>query len=212
MSRILNIGSGFVISRDRVNDEAYFPSFDMPKPNQAELRAIAATRPPDMAGPMLVDLSVALGGLSDAVGYWRLIRNAYRFSRTGQNDRLQQALREFLGEEAPKEYWTIGHALAAFFLRILAPLGKPEHERIVTEFMRARENYPDEFWRLRAEFHPKKWDRMDEYIDVLDHFFREYDEFNQTLLYVRRSPPPACEPVCSVHEFRKHETLLRGSL
>lgn len=198
---ILNIGSGFLISRDRVSDHTYFPSLDMPEPSEAELRAIEAARPPDAVGPMLVDLSVVLGGLPDAVGRWRMVRNAYRFSRTGQEARLKQALHEFLGEETPEEDLTIADALLRFFPRLLAPLGEPECLRIVSEFGRAKDHFRDEFWRLRTEFYPKKWDRMDEYIDVFDHFFREYDEFNQALLYVRRSLPLPPNPYAPSTNF-----------
>jgi len=198
---ILNIGSGFVISRERVNDERYFPSLDMPKPNQEELHAIAAARPPGAVGPMLVDLSVTLGGLPDAIGRWRLLRNAYRFGRTAQEARLQEALREFFGEEVPQKLLTIENALVSFFVRILEPLGEPEFERILNEFKRANEAHRDEFLRLREEFQHKKWDRLDEYIDVFDHFFREYDEFNQTLLYVRRSLPLPPNPYAASTNF-----------
>jgi hypothetical protein len=198
---ILNIGSGFVISRDRIHDEKYFPSLDMPKPNEAELRAIEEARPRNATGPMLVDLSVVLGGLPDAVGHWRSIRNAYRFSRTGQDERLKQTLSEFFGEETPAESLSIDGALIAFFLRILSPQGEPEHKRIVEEFKRASEGRPEEFWRLRAEFLPKKWARMDEYVDVFDHFFREYEEFNQTFVYARRSIPLPENPYAASTNF-----------
>lgn len=198
---ILNIGSGFVISRDRINDEKYFPSLYMPKPSEAELRAIEEARLQDATGPMLVDLNVVLGGLPDAVGHWRSVRRAYRFSRTGQDERLKQALSEFFGEEAPRDNLTIDGALIAFFLRILSPQGEPEHKRIVNEFKRARESHPEEFWRFRTEFHPKKWRRMDEYVDVFDHFFREYEEFNQTFLYARRYLPLPENPYAASTNF-----------
>lgn len=198
---ILNIGSGFVIPRDRVNDERYFPSMDMPKPSQEELDAIAAARPPGAVGPMLVDLSVTLGGLPDAIGRWRLLRNAYRFGRTAQVVRLQEALGEFFGEEIPQKLLTIENALVSFFVRILEPLGEPEFERILNEFRQASEANRDEFMRFRVEFQRKKWDRLDEYIDIFDHFFREYDEFNQTLLYVRRSLPLPPNPYAPSTNF-----------
>lgn len=198
---ILNIGSGFLISRDRVSDGTYFPSMDMPKPNKAELRAIAAARPPGAVGPTVVDLSVVLGGLPDAVGHWRVVRNAYRFFRTSQEARLKDALREFLGEDTPEKNLTIEEALLRFFPRFLAPLGEPECARIVAEFSRAKDSRSDEFRRFRSEFHPRKWDRMDEYVDVFDHFFREYDEFNQALLYVRRSLPLPANPYAPSTNF-----------
>ena len=198
---ILNIGSGFVISRDRIHDEKYFPSFDMPKPSEAELRAIEGARPQDATGSIIVDLSVVLGGLPDAGGHWRSVRDAYRFSRTGQDERLKQALKEFFDEDESDQDLSIDSALIAFFLRILSPRGEPEHKRIVDEFKRARESRPGEFWRLRAEFLPRKWRRIDEYVDVFDHFFREYEEFNQTLLYVRRSLPLPDNPYAASTNF-----------
>ena len=107
----------------------------------------------------------------------------------------------FLVKRRPKKLLTIENALVLFFVRILEPLGEPQFERLVNEFKRANEAHRDEFLRLREEFQHKKWDRLDEYIDVFDHFFREYDEFNQALLYVRRSLPLPPNPYAASTNF-----------
>ncbi|TLY49671.1 MAG: hypothetical protein E6K53_12985 [Gammaproteobacteria bacterium] len=97
----------------------------------------------------------------------------------------------------------------SFLVRFLEPDGAAKLERAVNEFRRIRDQNPLEFDRLLADFRPARWDRMDEYIDVLDHFFRAYDEFNQTLLYVRRGIPMPEDPYAPSVDF-EHTKMYYG--
>jgi len=99
---------------------------------------------------------------------------------------MRAQLRELFGDEEPGEDRPIEGALVGFFVRVLEPNGSGNLRRAAQEFERARSLNVHEFDRLLADFQPVRWDRLDEYMDVLDHFFRAYDEFNQVFMYVRR--------------------------
>ena len=199
--RILNVGTGFVIPRERVHEDGYFPVHDLPEPDEADLEAIRDVRPEGAEGPIVVDLAVLLGGLPYTTEYWRSLRNAYRFSRNGRRDLMQQHLREFAGDDVADDELTIERALVSFFVRVLEPLGDRGLRRLTVELARARELNDQEFQRLQNSFGEDRWDRMDEYIDLFDHFFRSYDEFNQALMYVRRAIDLPDDPYAPSTDF-----------
>lgn len=199
--RVLNIGSGFVLSRNRVHEDKYFPSLDLPKPDEATVQALENSLPVGASGPIMVDLTVLLGGLPNSIGLWRLLKNAYRFSRTGQDDRMRASLRQLFGDEVQEDEQTIEEALVNFFVRFLEPQGDHGLHRVLVEFARAREINQHEFDRLLEDFRKVRWDRMDEYMDVFDHFLRAYDEFNQTFMYVRRSLDLPDDPYAPSTDF-----------
>jgi hypothetical protein len=196
---VLNVGSGFVISRSRMHEDQYFPVMDMSLDEDVH-RAIEAL-PQGGGGQVQVDLTVLLGGLPYATEHWRALRTAYRFSRTGQAQRAREKLRELFGEDDPENDIAVEGAIISFFVRFLEPNGKSDLRRALGALMRSRETNPIEFDRLVAEFRADRWERMDEYIDVLDHFFRAYDEFNQTLMYVRRGANLPDDPYAPSTDF-----------
>ncbi|GAA0707430.1 hypothetical protein [Dokdonella soli] len=117
---IINVGAGFVIPRARRHEEGYFPVFDLPEPDDA-LQRIQAEGPADAEGPIAIDLMVLLGGLPQARDRWRQLRNAYRFARTGQLERMQALLLALFEDACLPEEITIEDALVSFFVRFLCP-------------------------------------------------------------------------------------------
>lgn len=200
---VLNVGSGFVIPRARLHEDKYFPIMDLPRPDGATLEALQRMQPADAVGPLLLDLNAFLGGMAYARDSWRMLRTAYRFSRTGQADRMREMLAQFYGIEELGEDVVIEGAILDFILRALEPLGRPTFERVVAEVVRARQINEAELDRLVAEFRPLFWSRMDEYMDVFDHFFRGYEEFNQTFMYVRRSTPLPADSYAPSTDFEQ---------
>lgn len=174
---IVNLGTGYVISRGRLHDDAYFPVVDMPKPTQDELAGFGEAR--------MIDLTIALGGMLDAQGKWRLLRNAYQHAHRGRYDLSQQALFTLYPHDNVAEI-PMEPAIATFLMRALQPQGGPRLNRLLASVRAIRGQYPDEFERLRLAFRAERDDRIDDYMEVFQHFFRAYDEFNQTLIYVRR--------------------------
>jgi hypothetical protein len=200
---VVNVGSGFVISRQHVHEEAYFPVMDLPQPTDLERDLLEAQRPPDASGPLMIDLSVLLGGLPEAGERWRLLRNAYRFFRTDQQDRMLAQLVELFGEDARQPGATMGEAIISFFVRFLAPLGEAKLKRAVDEVGKVRSGDELGFRGLTSEFSPVLWDRLDEYMDVIDQFFRAYEEFNQVLMYVRREVAMPRDPYATSTDFER---------
>lgn len=110
-------------------------------------------------------------------------------------------LRQIFEDDLADEELTIERAILAFAVRFLAPNGENEIEKVLLEARRAMDANQQEFERMLADFGASKWERLDEYMDVLDHFFRAYDEFNQTLVYVRLKRQMPEEPYAPSADF-----------
>lgn len=198
---VVNVGSGFVISREHLNEEAYFPSMDLPEPTDLDREWLEAQQPRDGDGPVMVDLTVLLGGLPMARERWRMLHNAYRFFRTGQQERMVAQLVDLFGEDALQPHFTIEVAIVTFFSRLLEPTGTTKLIRAMEEIKRVRNENEPEFARLLAAFSQARLDRLDEYIDVVDHFFRAYEQFNQVFMYVRREVDMPRDPYATSTDF-----------
>lgn len=199
---IINMGAGFVMSRARLSDPLYFPVHDLPQPDEAALRELLQQhREAGGQGPLMLDLTVMLGGMPNATDRWRWMRNAYRFFRNGQDELVREQLRNVFGDEITDDPDIFQRALINFFLNLLDPKGVPNLERSLRELKRIHEFNPAAFGGLCDHFAPLLWSRMDEYVDVLDHFFRAYDEFNQTFLYVRRELNLPEDPYAASTDF-----------
>ena len=207
---IITVGSGFLIARGRRHEEQYFPSMDMPEPTQAEIEAfIPEGYDRERDGPLMLDRVQLLGGMPMALEAWRKLRNAYRFVRTNQLARAQAPLRELMEEEDEATVYSILDVLVFFAVRFLEPNGKTDLDQLLVEVGRLRETDGVEVMRLVADFQPKLWERLDHTIEVLDQFFRGYDEFNQAFMYVRRNIDLPEDPYAPSTDF-DHTRMFYG--
>lgn len=207
---IVNIGSGFVIPRSKKNDDLYFPSMGMPKPTQEELmEQVPEGWDRERDGPLVLDTVVALGGMHHARDTWKKLRNAYRFFRTGQDGRCKVALRQILHHDLPDEELTIEEGLVTFVVKFLKPCGERDIKALLSEVGKINQLQEHDMGRLLDDFMPKRWERMDHKIEVLDQFFRGYDDFNQVLLYVRRKIELPDDPYAPSTNF-EHTRMYYG--
>lgn len=207
---VLNIGSGFVLSKSKSRLDKYFPSFDAPRPTREELLALAAADEAEEGedeggGPRFIDITVAMGGLPRAKQVWRVAYNAYRLSRTGNAERATDLLRQHSGLDGV----SVKRALLAFIQRFLAPNGTSDLKRLTDELSRSTNISQHEFNRLYKDFHPQWEDRMDQKLEVIDGFFRAYDEFNQALVYARRGIDLPEDPYAPSTDF-EHTRMYYG--
>src|SRR3990172_5590590 len=70
--KIVNIGAGFTIAKDKLHEDMYFPSFDAPQLNLKGLQI-----PDGVEGPLVLDTSVASGTLPHAAEHWRMLQPGF---------------------------------------------------------------------------------------------------------------------------------------
>lgn len=114
--KIINLGVGFTISKDRLNQDMYFPAFFElpPVPIDDNGGGVAGD------GPLFQDIAVGLGGLPRAADHWRVLQKALRFHRTGQAELREAQLDIFWGPGRTEEN-DVDNAVFMYFMRLLEP-------------------------------------------------------------------------------------------
>lgn len=193
--KIINLGVGFTIAKDRLHQDMYFPSFDLPRPT------ISIPRSTDQIGPEVRDIFVDLGGLPRAADYWKIIQKALRFHRTGQHSLRDTQLDSFWGTSRSDDH-NLDETVFQFFTRMLAPRTKFLIDPIAEEIKNAHSQNAAEFFRLAEDYdHDLKVERFQGYSDILSEYFRGYAEFNQTLVYLRSDLPLPKDAVATSSAF-----------
>lgn len=134
---------------------------------------------------MMIDRFEVLGGMLHAQKQWRSIWNAYRFYQSNQLERMRGALQEVYGDEVPEDEISVNEWLYDFLLQFIDPLSTKTMPALLAEGRKAYDQDKTEFTRLLSEFRQLRSERVDNYMDVINQFFRAYGEFSQALLYVR---------------------------
>ncbi len=192
---VVNLGVGFSISKDMLNQDMYFPSFDLPRPRSS------ISRSADQVGPEFRDIFVDLGGLPRAADYWKVIQKALRFHRTGQSGLRDAQLDSFWGPDRAEKH-NLDETVFQFFSRMLAPRSSELLGPVVSELRKAHRQNPVEFFRFAEDYdRDLKAERFQGYSEIMVEFFRGYTEFNQTLVYLRNDVPLPMDVVATSTAF-----------
>jgi hypothetical protein len=200
--KVVNIGAGFVIPRDKLHQDKYFPSFQAPRPDLSQLD-LSKLDLPEGEGPLLLDTSVALGTLPYAAESWRQLQQALRFRRTGQRANEEAKLEEFFGG-AREDIHTLEFALYAFFMRFMASAGERAIHPLFSCLKDASVRNAAEYQRLVEHYVADlKDDRFHGYSELFTEYFRAYGEYSQTLVYARNQVPLPADPIATSSDFEQ---------
>ncbi len=195
---VVNVGAGFTIAQDKLHQDLYFPSFDAPRPTDAEYDI-----PQGFPGPVVMDTAVALGTLPYAEKTWRTLDRALRFHRTGQHANLQSQLDEFWGMPRDANQ-NLENALFNFVIRFLAPNAETWLNPLSKTLQTANATNAAEYQKLVEHYQSDlKSERFSTYSEIISEYFRGYAEFSQTLIYVRRQLPLPASAVATSSDFDK---------
>jgi hypothetical protein len=194
---IINIGAGFAVRKEKMHEDFYFPSFDAPRPTEADFPSIEHGK-----GPAFFDTAVVLGTLPHAAARWSVLQRALRFHRTGQVEHRNAQLRVYWGEQSGGE--SIDEALYNFLLRFLAPIGESWLSSAVEELKVARRINSEELSRLASHYERElKNERFKGYEEIFTEYFRGFGDYGQTLVYVRRDVVLPMDSIASSTDFEK---------
>lgn len=195
---IINIGAGFMIAKDKLHDDMYFPSFDAPRPNMEDF-----VLPTDLKGPLLLDTTIMLGGLPQAADHWRTVQRALRFHSTGQIELMEVQLDNFWGIPRSEDK-TLDNALFAFLQRFMTPSWDKWINPLEATLKKAADLNPSEFSRLGAHYNQDlKKERFESYSGIFSEYFKAYGELNQTLIYLRLDRPMPADAIATSTDFER---------
>ncbi|MNM36928.1 hypothetical protein D3C81_476490 [compost metagenome] len=195
---IINIGVGFTIPKDKLNLDQYFPSFDAPQPDFADFNL-----PQGHTGPVLLDTSIALGTLPNAPDEWRKVQRALRFHRTNQIANRENQLDNFWGIPRGANE-NLDNAIFSFLMKFMGKSSLSWLEPLMGAASDAHANDNAEFSRFMNDYDATlKQERFDNYSEILSEYFKSYNEFNQTLVYLRRGIPLPADAVATSSDFAR---------
>ena len=196
--KIINVGAGFAINKERVHDDMYFPSFEL-------FNRLAKSQ---VLGRMVrsveqqkADANLEFGeqlGLTDIA---RTVRKAWQLHRANRADLRDRQMEEFRRiSSAPAT--SIHDVLAAFNLILLSPKEDVALSPLEARLDDAYNKNGSELIRLAIEWREKHIvDRLDNYLDLIKEYIRGFGDFSQTLIYAKLRENPGEDRLASSTDF-----------
>jgi len=220
--KVINIGAGFIVSKDMLHQDFIFPSFFAPRPTNEELEKIRNQK--------FKDAAIAGGLLPYAEKHWKILKSALQFHNTNQLEKMEERLKSYWGdsnesalqfhntnqlekmEERLKSYWgdsnetdkSLEYALFTFLMRLMEPSTETWMSPLIAVLEEARSLNRSEYDKLVSHYNlDLKQNRFESYSEIISDYFRAYGEFNQTLIYVRRQIELPKNSIATSSDFDK---------
>ncbi|MFL1583697.1 hypothetical protein NKZ05_04315 [Stutzerimonas stutzeri] len=190
---MVNLAVGFLIPKDKISDESYFPAMEFFL--QPKLRQF-------MQAP---SQHVGVGGLFEGfpgvARAWVHLCRAARFNLKGDTERETHHLAKF-SESTGFPVTSFAGALLNF---VGAFVGKQRRARMHTliawclSVVDGNRNLTEDWF---TEFANMSKDRVSEYLSILSEYFESYNDFDQTLFYARFGLDCETDAHASVNGFQ----------
>lgn len=186
---IVNVSPHFVSDPKEVGTDQSFPWMGQAK----YIRKMSDWQPPErpegVAGVIIADVYEELGGISNITEMWRIIRKAWSLSMNEQVDLSKKVLGEYakFGYEGLER---LEDVLYDFCLKLLIPKKIELFRGALACLERAQSSAPEELAKFRQFYRAElQEDSRARYFEILSDFFRNYSEYDQTMLYIKNVVP-----------------------
>lgn len=200
--QIVNIGAGFAIAKDKVNQDLYFPSFETLPMLRKQIAAVQEMlKDTKEDGPYVIDAPVHMGIVPYVLESWKLVQKAWRLHKTGRADLRDEQIDKFWGGTKQPDQ-SIELMMMSFFASFHAPREDVVIPPLLAVLDEAFQKNPIELRRLADDL-SGRWisDRIDAYIELLQEYFKGYGEFSQTLIYAKMDEPLEADRYASSTDF-----------
>jgi hypothetical protein len=188
--QVVNLAADFLIPKEHLHSDKYFPAmehmhriFDHLSPEEIERNAentakmLQLFKSADDAGTPRPPV-----GLTDD---WALIKRAWRFMDRGNEELATKQLEQYIGDgyTGNRSFYNI---LFNFAQRLIMPRSLERLSQAVEQLKPLSELPGSEYDKFVAYYDGKlRAEHLARYHDLLLDFFRDFDEFNQTLIYAK---------------------------
>jgi len=193
--KVINIGAGFIVSKDMLHQDFIFPSFFAPRPTNEELEKIRNQK--------FKDAAIAGGLLPYAEKHWKILKSALQFHNTNQLEKMEERLKSYWGDSNETDK-SLEYALFTFLMRLMEPSTETWMSPLIAVLEEARSLNRSEYDKLVSHYNlDLKQNRFESYSEIISDYFRAYGEFNQTLIYVRRQIELPKNSIATSSDFDK---------
>ena len=178
----------FVIDNDAVATDRSFPwmeQFEYIK----EYRKLNLPNFSDINGPLMFDAYNQLGGITYITEIWKIVKKGWSLYNNERYDLSQKALQEYKKYGYEGEI-TINEILAHFCQAILFP-GKIKLIQAAGKCISkaVKLNKPELVKFKDYYINNLQKDHFERYFEVLNDYFKDYSEYDQTILYIKNNAP-----------------------
>ncbi len=186
---IINLNPHFVLTSSDTTSDLSFSWMEQFQYILNHSKIEAPKKPEGYNGIMMLDSYEQLGGITKLTEIWKIIKKGWSLKNNNQEDLSLKTL----GGYSEHQYdgpISLEHILFDFCSKLLIP-------RKIMLFVNAgnciREctsKYRNEFMRFREFFiNNLKKDHLEKYFDLFSEYFRDYAEYDQTILYIKNLAP-----------------------
>ena len=189
---VVNLATGFLIPKDKVSDEKYFPALNFFM--QPKLRPFMM---PNRGNQIVGGLFEGFPGAARA---WTPMCRAARFNLKNDADRTIEHLAKLRKETGFPEASYEGY----LFYFVGSFVGKAFREKffdLLDWCVAIVDKSPEHIKEFYVEFSGLHKDRVTEYLSVLSDYFASYTDFEQTLVYARLGLECEADGQVSANDF-----------
>lgn len=200
---VVNLNPHFVYDASEEGTDLSFPWMEQARYIQKH----SGLEPPDLpkgdAGPIIVDSYEMLGGITNITELWKTARRAWSLQRNGQVELSTQVLEQY---QPPgfKSGRTLPDVLFDFCSRLLIPVKIElfkDGMSLVQQLSKIAEDQVQEFRQYYLD--NLQEDHLERYFSIFDEYFRDYTEYDQTILYVKNRAPVPDGCIATSSGFRR---------
>lgn len=187
---VINLSPHFVLDSEHTNADLSFPWME-----QAEyIREYSGIEFPQRSeGPerviVMVDGYEQLGGIVNITEMWKIIRRGWSLASNQQYKLAEQVLSGY-AQFGYDGTFKVENILYDFCIRLLIPKKVVLFESGLNCIKHVTESNRDELIRFRGFYKENmKEDHLDRYLEIFSEYFRDYAEYDQTILYVKNLAP-----------------------
>jgi hypothetical protein len=205
---IVNLSPHFVIAAEDAHEDQTFGW--MPQAEYLLKLNDLAPPPDEEARAVFFDVYESLGGIPNLTMLWRTVRKAWSLTRNQRLGLAETTLKAYKPAGYDDES-TLANVLFDFCGRLLIPQRIEVLHRATEQLGPASQREPAEYTRFRDYYLGELQSaHMDRYYDIFSEYFRDFTEYDQTILYAKNGAevPDGC--VATSNGFR-HTKMFYGN-
>lgn len=187
--KVFNLNPHFVIDHEQADSDLSFPWMEQALYIQAFSGLKLPERPKGVSGPIMLDSYEQLGGISNIIEMWKIIKKGWSLLDSKQTILSNNVLKKY-SEYGYEDECKLENILFDFCVKLLVPKKLNLFSGAMETLKNAKENHTDELLRFREYYQNKlKNEHFRRHFEVFSEYFKEYSEYDQTILYIKNVVP-----------------------
>lgn len=191
---IINLNPHFVFDREQIGADKSFPWMKQAQYIQKMSGIKLPERPEGQNGIIMFDSYQQLGGILNITEMWTIIKKGWSLENNKQHNLSKNILRNY-SKFGYDNQIDLANILYDFCVKVLVPRKIYLVENAMDCLKKAVRINREEVLRFKDYYlHELKEEHIERYFELFSEYFRDYAEYDQTILYIKNvvSVPEGC--------------------